>query len=109
VGDVLERAVLQEPGEEDVAGLDEREVLLVLGTGLRQQPGGLEVEQGRGDDEELGGLGQVPAGLALAGGTDEGDELVGDAREGDLGDVELVLADQPEEEVEGAGEVLPGG
>ena len=33
VRDVLEGAVLQQPGEEDVAGLDEREVVLVLGAG----------------------------------------------------------------------------
>ena len=67
VRDVLEGAVLQQAGEEDVAGLDEREVLLVLGAALRQQPGRLEVEQGRGDEQELGGLAQVPPpGLACS-------------------------------------------
>ncbi len=45
--DLLERAVLQEPGEEQVARLEQREVLLVLDVALRQQPGGLQVEQGR--------------------------------------------------------------
>jgi hypothetical protein len=65
VGDVLEGPVLQQAREQQVAGLDEGEVLLVLRAGLRQQPGRLEVEQGRGDEEELGGLRQVPpVGLA---------------------------------------------
>ena len=94
MGDVLERAVLQQPGEEDVAGLDQREVLLVLGAGLRQQPGGLEVEQGRGDEEELRGLREVPSvGLGPLG-ADVRDEVVGDLGERDLGDVELVVGDQ---------------
>ena len=35
-GDVLERAVLQQPREEQVAGLDEGEVLVVLGSAVRQ-------------------------------------------------------------------------
>ena len=59
-GDLLVRAVLQQPGEEQVARLEQREVLLVLDLAAGQQPGGLEVEQGRGDDEELGGLAEVP-------------------------------------------------
>ena len=68
----------------------------------RQQPGGLEVEQGRGDDQELAGLAEVPL---LLGAADVGDELVGDLRERDLGDVELVLGDQAEQQVERAAEV----
>ena len=49
-GHLLEGAVLQQPGEQQVARLEQGEVLLVLDVALRQQPGGLEVEQGRGDD-----------------------------------------------------------
>ena len=60
-GRELVRAVLQQPGEEQVARLEQREVLLVLDVGGRQQPRGLQVEQGRRDDEELGGLAEVPA------------------------------------------------
>ena len=60
VRDVLEGAVLQQPGEEQVAGLDQGEVLLVLRARLRQQPGRLEVQQGRGDEQELRGLAEVP-------------------------------------------------
>ena len=59
-GDLLEGAVLQQPGEEQVARLEQREVLLVLDVALRQQPGGLEVEQGRGDEQERRGLLEVP-------------------------------------------------
>ena len=63
-GRLLVGAVLQQPGEEQVARLEQREVLLVVDLAARQQPGGLEVEQRGGDDEELGGLAQVPVGPA---------------------------------------------
>ena len=89
--------VLQQPREQQVAGLEQLQVVLVLHLGGRQQPGGLEVQQRRRDDEELAGLVQVQL---VAEGPQVGDELVGDLREGDLGDVELVLADQLQEEVE---------
>ena len=59
-GRQLVGAVLQQPGEQQVARLEQREVLLVLDLGRRQQPGGLEVEQGRRDDQELGRLAEVP-------------------------------------------------
>ena len=54
--DLLERPVLQQPREQQVARLEQREVLLVVDLARRQQPRRLEVEQRRGDDEELGGL-----------------------------------------------------
>ena len=63
-GDLLEGAVLQEPGEQQVARLEQREVLLVLDVALRQQPGGLEVEQGRGDEQERRRLLEVPGSAA---------------------------------------------
>ena len=59
-GDLLEGLVLQQPGEQQVAGLEQGEVLLVLDVALRQQPGRLEVEQGRGDQQERRGLLEVP-------------------------------------------------
>ena len=59
-GDLLEGAVLQQPREQQVARLEQREVLLVLDVAVRQQPGGLEVEQGRGDQQERRGLLEVP-------------------------------------------------
>ena len=59
-GDLLERAVLQQPGEQQVPRLEQREVLLVLDVALRQQPGGLEVEQRGRDEQERRGLLEVP-------------------------------------------------
>ena len=54
--DVLERAVLQQPGEQQVAHLQQRQILFVVDLAGRQQPGGFEVEQRRGDHEKRGGL-----------------------------------------------------
>ena len=71
--------------------------------GVRQQPRGLEVEQGGRDDEELRGL--VEVGVVAERG-EVGDEVVGDAVQRQLGDVELVLADELQEQVERAGEVV---
>nr|WP_238455363.1 hypothetical protein [Micromonospora sp. ATA51] len=106
LGDVrrglLVRLVLQQPGEEQVPRLQQGEVLLVLHLGGGQQPGGLEVEQGGRDQQELARLVQVPL---VAHRPDVGDELVGDLVQRHLGDVELVLADELEQQVERAGEV----
>ena len=89
--DLLVGAVLQQPGEQQVPGLEQGQVLLVVDLARGQQPGRLEVEQGRRDDQEVAGLIQVPA-VGL--GPDVADELVGDAGQRDLGDVQLVLGDQ---------------
>ena len=99
---LLVRAVLEEAGEQQVARLQQREVLLVLHLGRRQQPGRLEVEQRGRDNEELRCLAEVPG---RAEGADIRDELVRHLGQGDLGDVELVLGDQREQEVERALEV----
>jgi hypothetical protein len=101
-GGLLVGLVLQQPGEEQVAGLEELEVLLVVDVGGREQPGGLEVEERGGHDQELTGLVEVEL---VAQGAQVRDELVGDLREGDLGDVELVLPDQLQQQVERALEV----
>ena len=61
--DLLERAVLQQPGEQQVARLEQRDGLGVDQLALRQQPGDLQVEQGRGDDEELAGLVELLVGV----------------------------------------------
>ena len=107
-GHLLEGAVLEQSGEQQVARLEQREVLLVLDVPLRQQAGGLEVQQGGGDQEERRGLVEVPLVAVAGGGTglDVRDELVGDLRERDLGDVELVLGDQAEQQVERTLEVV---
>ena len=69
-----------------------------------QQPGRLDVEQGGGDEQELRGLAEVPLGVEAWCAPDVRDELVGDLGQRDLGDVELVLGDQPEQQVERPGE-----
>ncbi|CAM5778896.1 hypothetical protein CPER28S_00280 [Cellulomonas persica] len=101
--DLLVRAVLQQPGEQQVTRLQELEVLGVLDVRRRQQPGGLEVEQRRGHDQELRRAVEVPLRL---GSSQVRDELVRDLRERDLGDVELVLRDQAEQQVERTREVV---
>ena len=107
LGDVrrglLVRLVLQQPREQQVPRLQQRQVLLVLDLGRGQQPGRLQVEQGGGDEQELARLVQVPL---VAHGAQVRDELVGDLVQRDLGDVQLVLADQLEQQVERAGEVV---
>ena len=95
--DVLERAVLQQPGEQQVAHLQQRQVLFVVDLPGRQQPGGLEVEQGRGDHQKRGGLLQVQLRADLAG---VGDEVVGDLVQRHLGDVETMGEDQLQQQIE---------
>ena len=95
-------AVLQQPGEEEVARLQQRQVLLVLDVAGRQQPRRLEVEQRGRNEEELGGLSEIP----IAGRREVGEELVGDLRQRHLGDVQLATADQAEQQVKRAFEVI---
>lgn len=103
VRDALVGAVLQQPGEEQITGLQEREIGLVLHFGRGQQPGRLQIQQRRRDDQELRGLVQIPV---RPHGPDVRHEFVGHLRQRDLGDVQLVLGDQLQKEVEGALEVL---
>src|SRR5207249_8372048 len=100
---LLESLVLQQAREQQVARLQQGQVLLVLDDRGGQQPGGLEVEQGGRDNEELAGLVEVPV---VAHRPDVGDELVGDLVQRDLGDVQLVLADQLQQQVERPAEVF---
>ncbi len=58
-GDLLVGLVLHQPGEEQVARLEQGEVLLVLDVALREQARRLEVEQGRRDQQERRGLLEV--------------------------------------------------
>ena len=95
--DVLERAVLQQPGEQQVANLEQRQVFFVVDLSGRQQPGRLEVEQRRGDHQERGGFLQVQLATDLAG---VGDEVVGDLVQRHLGDVETMGEDQLQQQIE---------
>ncbi len=102
-GDLLVGPVLQQPGEQQVARLQQGQVRLVLHVPAWKQPRRLQVQQGRRHQQEVAGLVQIPVVTVRP---DVRDELVGDLRQGDLGDVELVLRDQREEQVEGALEVV---
>ena len=66
---LFEGAVLQQPGEQQVARLEQRDGLGIDELALRQEAGDLHVEQGRGDHEEFGGLLQLLVGIELAAGT----------------------------------------
>src|SRR3954454_5421282 len=100
---MLERALVQESSEQQVSGLQQREVLLVINVAAKEQPGGLEVEEGGGDEQEGRRLLEVPA---TAGRLDVRDELVCDLRQRHLGDVELVFGDQAQQQVERSLEVV---
>ena len=95
--------VLQQPGEEEIASLEQFEIEDLFSLFVRQEPCGLEVEQGRRDEEELGDLGEVRLVLQLCG---VGDELIGHLGQGDLCDVETTFRDQTEQQVERTGEVI---
>ena len=98
----LERAVLQEPGEQEVSRLEQGEILLVLNLATRQESGSLEVEQGGCHDEKTARLIEIP-GSALP--ANVGDELISHLVEGEFGDFKLVLRDQLEQKIEGAFEI----
>ena len=63
--DLLERAVLQQTREQQVARLEQRDRLGIDELALRQQARDLHVEQGRGDHEELGCLIELLVGPEL--------------------------------------------
>ena len=96
-GHLLEGAVLQQAGEQQVARFEQRHRLGVHQLALRQQAGDLHVEQGRGHDQELGRLIQV---LVVVEPAQVRDELVGDGAQRDFGDVHLVLRDEIQQQVE---------
>ena len=94
---MLERPVLQQPREQQVAHLEQRQVLLVVHLTGGQQPGRLEVQQRGGDDEERGGLVELEL---PADGLGVGDEVVGHLMQRHLGDVEAVREDQLQQQIE---------
>ena len=55
-GRVLEGLALEQPGEQEVALLEAQQLLVELDVvAARQQPPRLELDQRRGDEQELGG------------------------------------------------------
>src|SRR5450759_4242999 len=101
-GDLLERAILQQQGEQQVPSFDQRQIFLVLRVQLGQQVGRLDVEQGGGNQQELGGLTQVPFGVRGLMGPDVGHELERNLGKGYLRDVQLVFGNQAQEKLKGA-------
>ena len=93
-GGFLERPVLEEPGDQQVAVADVDLVVAARRSG--QEPGGLHLDQRRRDDQELGGHLEVEL-LHLL---EVLQVLLGDRRERHVVDVELALGDQVKEQVE---------
>ena len=90
----LERSVLQEPGEQEIArlqvGLGRVSLLVDAGQQVRR----FHIQERGGDNQKLRRTRQVRRRLH------ESDELVGHLRERDLGDVEFLTRDQRQEKIE---------
>src|SRR5699024_10971510 len=100
--DLTEGPELQQPGEQHVSCLQQRQVLLVLDLPRGHQTGRLEVEERGGHHQELGHLLEpgLPAQQPRV-----RDELVGHRVQGHLGHVEATRVDERQQQVERAGEV----
>ena len=60
---LFEGAILQQPSEQQVARLEQCDVLGVDEFALRKQPSDLQIEKGRRDDEELTGFVELVLGI----------------------------------------------
>ena len=99
LGDVLEGAALQQPGQQQVPFLPECELLVEVHCLLAgEQTTGLQFHQGRGNQQEFGGDVQVEF-LHLG---QLGQIRIHDRRQADLVDVHLLLHDEVEKQVERA-------
>src|SRR6185437_3264989 len=96
LGDVLERPVLQQPCEQQVADLEQRDVLLVVHFTGGQQPRGLEVKERGRDNEERGRFLELHLRANRLG---VPDEVVGHLMQRHLGDVEAVREDQLQQQI----------
>jgi tryptophanyl-tRNA synthetase len=98
-GDVFEGLALEQPGQQQIALLPERELVVeidVVAPG--EQTAGLELDERRGDEQELRGHVEVERLHPF----DLGDVAVDDAGQRDLVDVDLLLQDQVQEQIEWA-------
>ena len=96
---VLERLALEQAGQQQVALLPQRELVVEVDVVVAgQQAAGLELDQGRGDQQELGGDVEVevlqPVELGQVGVDDRGER--------DLVEVDLLAQDQVQQQVERA-------
>ena len=97
LGDMLERPVLQQAREQQVAHLQQGKVFLVVDLACGQQARRLQIQQGRRDHQERGGLVEFELRADRLG---VGDEVVGHLVQRHLGDVEPVREDQLQQQVE---------
>ena len=96
---VLERLALEQPGQQEVALFEAHQLLVEIDVfAAGQQPAGLQLDERRRDEQELGGDVEVDPFHAL----DLGAEHVDDVRERDLPEVDLFFQDEVQEEVERA-------
>src|SRR5205823_13129661 len=96
-GRVLERLALEQPGEQEVALLEEGQLLVEVDVvAARQQPAGLELDEGGGDEQELGGDVEVEVAHAV----DLDQVGVDDRAQGDLVEVDLLAGDAVQQQVE---------
>src|SRR5699024_11192136 len=88
VSNLLICLVLKQPGEQEVAGLQQLQVGLVVDVAAESQAGGLQIQQRGCNEQQLGDLVKILSGLGQPPGISN--ELVGDLGERDLGDVQHV-------------------
>src|SRR5699024_3094845 len=103
VSNLLICLVLKQPGEQEVAGLQQLQVGLVVDLAPGNQASSLQIQQRGGDEQELRDLIQILGRLGQPPGIS--DELVGNLGKRDLRDVQLVRVNQLKQQVEGSVEV----
>ena len=99
-GGVLERLALEQAGQQQVALLPQRQLVVEVDVVVAgQQPPGLQLDQGGGDQQELGGDVEVERRRMLL---ELGQVGVDDGGERDLVEVDLLAQDQVQQQVERA-------
>ena len=98
-GGVLERLALDQTGQQKVAFLPQPELVIQIDIGVvRQQPPGLELDQGGRDEKELGGHLEIEPFHAF-----ELDQIgIDDVGQPDVVQLDLLAQDQVQEQVERA-------
>ncbi len=95
---VLEGLALHQPGEEEVPLGPQRQLVVEVEVVLTgEEPAGLELDEGGGDEQELGGDVQAE----VLHGVELGQVGVDDLGEGDVVELYLLAQDQVQQQVEG--------
>ena len=92
-----ESRALDQARQQVVTLFQQRQTLLVGLLAVGQQPPALQLDERRGDDQELGGNFEIEPLHRF----DLGEEAVHDVSESDLVEINPLLGDQPEQQVEG--------